>query len=135
MISFIAMIFSVFVLKLLKMIINFTPQLKMMIKEIKKEDDLYEKVKNSLKIIKHKIFFVFIIQYVLMICMSYYLALFSIVFHSNQKNVFYNTIISFALSIAISFAFFGFFAFMQKFALNKNHEFLFYCFKYIQNKL
>ena len=44
-ISFIAMIFSVFVLKLLKTIINFTPQLKMMIKEIKKEDDLYEKVK------------------------------------------------------------------------------------------
>lgn len=70
-----------------------------------------------------------------MICMSYYLTLFSIVFKSNVKNICYSTLISFVLSIGISFTFFGFFAYMQRKALNNNNEFLFYCFKYIQNKL
>ena len=44
--ALIAMFVSLIILKLLKTLINFSPKLRMMIKDIKKEDELFEKVKG-----------------------------------------------------------------------------------------
>lgn len=46
-------------------------------------------------------------------------------FRSNVKNLWYSALISFALSIGISFAFFGFLAYIQRIAIKTNHEFYF----------
>ncbi len=47
-------------LRVMRVMINFTPKIKLMIEEIKQEDFLFDKIKSQLKKIKGKLFTIFL---------------------------------------------------------------------------
>ena len=60
-------------LRVMRVMINFTPKIKLMIEEIKQEDFLFDKIKSQLKKIKGKLFTIFLIEHIIMLVVSYYL--------------------------------------------------------------
>ena len=122
-ISLFSSIVGMILLRVMRVMINFTPKIKLMIEEIKQEDFLFDKIKSQLKKIKGKLFTIFLIEYIIMLVVSYYLTVFCAGFHSNQKNVVYNSIISFVMFLVLSFLVLGFISFIQKQSLINNFAF------------
>ena len=132
-ISLFSSIVGMILLRVMRVMINFTPKIKLMIEEIKQEDFLFDKIKSQLKKIKGKLVTIFLIEYIIMLVVSYYLTVFCAVFHSNQKNVVYNSIISFVMFLVLSFLVLGFISFIQKQSLINNFAYLFYSISYYTN--
>ena len=130
-ISLFSSIVGMILLRVMRVMINFTPKIKLMIEEIKQEDFLFDKIKSQLKKIKGKLFTIFLIEYIIMLVVSYYLTVFCAVFHSNQKNVVYNSII--VMFLVLSFLVLGFISFIQKQSLINNFAYLFYSISYYTN--
>ena len=72
-ISLFSSIVGMILLRVMRVMINFTPKIKLMIEEIKQEDFLFDKIKSQLKKIKGKLFTIFLIEYIIMLVVSYYL--------------------------------------------------------------
>ena len=72
-ISLFSSIVGMILLRVMRVMINFTPKIKLMIEEIKQEDFLFDKIKSQLKKIKGKLFTIFLIEYIIILVVSYYL--------------------------------------------------------------
>ena len=72
-ISLFSSIVGMILLRVMRVMINFTPKIKLMIEEIKQEDFLFDKIKSQLKKIKGKLFTIFLIEYIIILVVSDYL--------------------------------------------------------------
>ena len=72
-ISLFSSIIGMILLRVMRVMINFTPKIKLMIEEIKQEDFLFDKIKSQVKKIKGKLLTIFLIEYIIMLVVSYYL--------------------------------------------------------------
>ena len=122
------------ILRILRYFINYSKILQSISDELKTlpEKIIYPRIVKYIINLKRKLSFLFTIQYIILFGTFYYITIFCIVFHSNQKLLLLGFAISFLFSFIVPIIFSIIYAFCEKLSYTYKWRFLYYTVNYLK---